>query len=210
MNVDDLRYNWTSLKKEIQSYGLRNSLLIAPMPTASTSQIMGFNEACEAFTSNIYKRKTLAGEFIIVNKHLIRDLLKIGLWNKDMKNKILLDEGSIQHIEEIPNDIKSLYKTVWEIKQKVIIDQAADRGVFICQSQSMNLFVESPSYKTLSSMHFYSWSKGLKTCSYYIRTKPKGKQQQFTIEPSFKKDIEIEKKKTNIVCTDEICTLCSS
>ena len=201
------RYDWTGLKNDIKKYGMRNSLLIAPMPTASTSQIMGFNEACEAFTSNIYKRKTLAGEFIIVNKYLIKDLSDLGLWNKDMKNRILLDEGSVQHIAEIPDHIKALYKTVWEIKQKVIIDQAADRGAFICQSQSMNLFVESPNYKTLSSMHFYSWSKGLKTCSYYIRSKPKGKQQQFTIEPAFKK--EVESKKT-VVCTDEVCTVCSS
>ena len=200
------RYDWDVLKKEISEYGVRNSLLIAPMPTASTSQIMGFNEACEAFTSNIYKRKTLAGEFIIVNKYLIRDLIRLDLWNKDMKNLIILAEGSVQNIDGIPDDIKSLYKTVWELKQKVIIDQAADRGAYICQSQSMNLFIESPSFKILSSMHFYTWSKGLKTCSYYIRSKPKGKQQQFTIEPSFKKDAE----KKKVVCTEEVCTVCSS
>ena len=208
VDVTNERYDWDALKKEILEYGMRNSLLLAPMPTASTSQIMGFNEGCEAFTSNIYKRKTLAGEFIIVNKYLIRDLIQLSLWSKEMKNKIILNEGSVQSIPEIPNQVKALYKTVWEIKQKVIIDQAADRGAFICQSQSMNLFVESPTFQTLSSMHFYSWSKGLKTCSYYIRSKPKARQQQFTIEPAFKKEIE-DKKKT-VICTEDVCTICSS
>ena len=141
-----------------------------------------------------------------MNKYLIRDLIRLDLWNKDMKNLIILAEGSVQNIDGIPDDIKSLYKTVWELKQKVIIDQAADRGAYICQSQSMNLFIESPSFKILSSMHFYTWSKGLKTCFYYIRSKPKGKQQQFTIEPSFKKDAE----KKKVVCTEEVCTVCSS
>jgi ribonucleotide reductase alpha subunit len=203
------RYDWDALKQEIQKYGLRNSLLVAPMPTASTSQIMGFNEAFEAFTSNIYKRKTLAGEFVVVNKYLIQDLIDLNLWNSDMKNMIILNEGSIQNIASIPEEIRNLYKTVWEMKQKSIIDQAVDRGPFICQSQSMNLFVEAPSFKTLSSMHFYTWSRGLKTCSYYIRSKPKAKNQQFTIDPAFKKAAEEEKKK-NVICTDEVCTLCSS
>lgn len=186
------RYDWDLLKDSIKKHGLLNSLLVAPMPTASTSQICGFNESFEAFTSNIYKRKTLAGEFIIVNKYLIRDLQKLGLWNSDMKNKIILSEGSIQNIEEIPPDIKSLFKNVWEIKQKVIIDMAADRGAFVDQSQSMNLFMENPDYKKLSSMHFYSWGKGLKTGMYYLRSKAKAKSQQFTMDPKICKYTNIK------------------
>jgi ribonucleotide reductase alpha subunit len=205
------RYDWNSLKENIKKYGMRNSLLLAPMPTASTSQIMGFNEACEAFTSNIYKRKTLAGEFILVNKYLLKDLIKLGLWNKDMKNKIIINEGSIQDISEIPQNIKDLYKTVWEIKQKHIIDQARDRGAYICQSQSMNLFLEEPNFKQLSSMHFYAWQAGLKTGIYYLRSKPKAKQIKFTVDPLLQKQMQEEKeKKKNVVCTDEVCTVCSS
>lgn len=206
------RYDWNKLKKEIQMHGMRNSLLLAPMPTASTSQIMGFNEACEAFTSNIYKRKTLAGEFILVNKYLLKDLIKIGLWNKDMKNKIIINEGSVQDISEIPQNIKDLYKTVWELKQKHIIDQARDRGAFICQSQSMNLFLEEPNFKQLSSMHFYSWQAGLKTGIYYLRSKPKAKQIKFTVDPLMQKQMQEDKqnKAKNVVCTDEVCTVCSA
>lgn len=205
------RYDWTNLKEDIKKYGMRNSLLLAPMPTASTSQIMGFNEACEAFTSNIYKRKTLAGEFILVNKYLLKDLIRLGLWNKDMKNKIIINEGSVQDIDEIPQDVKNLYKTVWELKQKHIIDQAKDRGAFICQSQSMNLFLEEPNFKQLSSMHFYSWQAGLKTGIYYLRSKPKAKQIKFTMDPLMQKQMAEEKeKKKNVVCTDEVCTMCSS
>ena len=181
------RYDWTGLKHAIMEFGLLNSLLIAPMPTASTSQIMGFNEAFEPFTSNIYKRKTLAGEFILVNKYLVKDLQDLGLWNTDMKNKIILDDGSIQGILEIPQNIRDLYKIVWEIKQKVVIDQAADRGAFVDQSMSMNLFMESPDFKKLSSMHFYAWQKGLKTGMYYLRTKAKAKAQQFTMDPKLAK-----------------------
>lgn len=198
------RYDWDQMKKDIMKYGMRNSLLLAPMPTASTSQIMGFTESFECITSNVYKRKTLAGEFVLVNKYLINDLIKENLWNKDMKNKILLGEGSIQNIQEIPLRLRKLYKTVWEISQKVIIDQAADRAVYICQSQSMNLFMEDPDFKKLTSMHFYAFDKKLKTGSYYIRSKARAKVQQFTIDPNF------EKKEKKVVCTDEVCTLCSS
>jgi ribonucleotide reductase alpha subunit len=198
------RYDWDSLKSEIRKYGMRNSLLVAPMPTASTSQIMGFNEAFEPITTNIYKRKTMAGEFILINKYLVKDLIELKLWNKELKNKIIVDDGSIQNIVDIPDDIKALYKTVWEIKQKVLIDQAVDRGAFVDQSMSMNLFMADPDFQKLSSMHFYSWSKGLKTLIYYLRSKPKAKQQQFTVEAS------APVKKTNVVCTDEICLICSS
>ncbi len=177
------RYDWTNLKNDIMKYGLRNSLLLAPMPTASTSQIMGFNEAFEAFTSNLYKRKTLAGEFVVANKYLMADLMEIGLWNKDIKDQLMMNEGSVKDIVAIPADIRDRYKTVWEIKQKTIIDMAADRGIYVCQSQSMNLFVETPDFKRLSSMHFYAWQKGLKTGMYYLRTKPKASAQQFTIDP---------------------------
>ena len=177
-------WNWTALRKNIALYGIRNSLLVAPMPTASTAQIMGFNESFEAITSNIYKRKTLAGEFIMVNKYLVKDLIKLNLWDSKMKESIIINEGSIQNISTIPDAIKMLYKTVWEIKQKNVIDQAADRGIYICQSQSMNLFIDNPIYSKLTTMHFYAWKKGLKTGMYYLRTKPKATTQQFTIDPN--------------------------
>ena len=164
------RWNWAALKEEVKQYGIRNSLLVAPMPTASTSQIFGNNECFEPYTSNIYTRRVLSGEFIIVNKHLLKDLIHLGLWNNVMKNKIIAANGSIQNIEEIPADIKDLYKTVWEIKQRNLIDMAADRGAYICQSQSLNLFVDSPSASKLTSMHFYAWKKGLKTGMYYLRS----------------------------------------
>ena len=176
-------WNWEELKGDIAKYGLRNSLLLAPMPTASTSQIMGFNESIEPFTSNIYQRQTLAGEFVIINKHLIKDLLDAGLWNTEMKNRIFTAGGSIQAIEEIPENIRALYKTAWEMKQKVLIDQAADRGIYVCQSQSLNLFVEDPEFSKLSNMHFYGWKRGLKTGVYYLRTRPRAKITAFTIEP---------------------------
>jgi ribonucleotide reductase alpha subunit len=166
---------------------------------------MGFNEAFEPFTSNIYKRKTMAGEFILVNKYLVADLMKLGLWTKDLRNKIIVNEGSVQKIKEIPEQIREIYKTVWEIKQKNIIDLAADRGVYVCQSQSMNLFMEDPDFKKLSSMHFYAWQQGLKTGMYYLRTKPRAKVQQFTIEPE-----KNNNNRGNLKCTDEICTTCSS
>ena len=181
---DGGRWDWEALRTEVMKYGARNSLLLAPMPTASTSQILGFNEAFEAFNSNIYQRRTLAGEFSMINKYLIRDLLKLGLWDTDLKNRILAGSGSIQHIEEIPADIRVLYKTVWEIRQKVLIDLAADRGAYICQSQSLNLFVEDADLNKVTNMHFYAWKRGLKTGIYYLRTRPRAKTMAFTIDPS--------------------------
>ena len=176
-------YDWEALREEIKHNGVRNSLLVAPMPTASTSQILGNNECIEPFTSNIYLRRTLAGEFIVVNKYLMKVLLDLGLWNETIKNDIIKHNGSIQHIQEIPEDIRDIYKTVWEIGNKPLIDMAATRGKYICQSQSLNLFMDKPNFQKLSSMHFYAWRKGLKTGIYYLRTKPVAQAQQFTIEP---------------------------
>lgn len=184
------RWNWAALKEEVKQYGIRNSLLVAPMPTASTSQIFGNNECFEPYTSNIYTRRVLSGEFIIVNKHLLKDLIHLGLWNNVMKNKIIAANGSIQNIDEIPADIKDLYKTVWEIKQRNLIDMAADRGAYICQSQSLNLFVDSPTASKLTSMHFYAWKKGLKTGMYYLRSQAATQAVQFTIEKYSNKEIE--------------------
>jgi ribonucleoside-diphosphate reductase alpha chain len=176
------RWDWASLKEEVKQYGVRNSLLLAPMPTASTSQIFGNNECFEPYTSNIYTRRVLSGEFIVVNKHLLKDLVNLGLWTNAMKNRIIAANGSIQQIAEIPAEIKELYKTVWEIKQRTIIDMAADRGAFICQSQSLNLFVDNPNTSKLTSMHFYAWKKGLKTGMYYLRTQAATQAVQFTVE----------------------------
>lgn len=175
------RWNWDVLREEIKQYGVRNSLLLAPMPTASTAQILGNNECFEPYTSNIYTRRVLSGEFVIVNKHLMHDLVDLGLWNDSMKQKIIMSNGSIQNIDEIPQHIKEIYKTVWEIKQKVIIDMAADRGAFIDQSQSLNLFMENPNFGKLTSMHFYAWEKGLKTGMYYLRTKAATDAIKFTV-----------------------------
>ncbi len=176
------RWDWAALKAAVMQFGVRNSLLVAPMPTASTSQILGNNECFEPYTSNIYTRRVLSGEFIIVNKHLLKDLVNLGLWNNNMKNRIIAANGSVQEIEEIPADIKALYKTVWEIKQRTLIDMAADRGAFICQSQSLNLFVDQPTASKLTSMHFYAWKKGLKTGMYYLRTQAATQAVQFTVE----------------------------
>ncbi len=176
------RWEWDILKEEVAKYGVRNSLLLAPMPTASTSQILGNNECFEPYTSNIYTRRVLSGEFVIVNKHLLKDLVKLGLWNDKLKNKIIAANGSIQEINEIPDNIKELYKTVWEIKQKAIIDMAADRGAYICQSQSLNLFIQNANFAKLTSMHFYTWKKGLKTGMYYLRTKAAADAIKFTVE----------------------------
>jgi len=195
------RYNWTMLKESIQNHGLRNSLLVAPMPTASTSQILGFNECFEPFTSNLYSRRTLAGEFVVVNKYLMKELIDLGYWNEQIKNNIIANKGSIQQLTILPEHVRNKYKIVWEIPMRHIIDMAADRGAFICQSQSLNLWVEDPTYNTLTSMHFYSWKKGLKTGIYYLRRKAKHQAQQFTIEPEQKHDTE-EK--------DEICEMCSA
>lgn len=195
------RYDWASLKESIKTHGLRNSLLIAPMPTASTSQILGFNECFEPFTSNLYSRRTLAGEFVVVNKYLMKELIDLGYWNEQIKNNIIANKGSIQQLTILPEHIRNKYKIVWEIPMRHVIDMAADRGAFICQSQSMNLWIEDPTYNTLTSMHFYSWKKGLKTGIYYLRRKAKHQAQQFTIEPEQNNDLE-EK--------DEICEMCSA
>ena len=185
-----LRWDWYRLKDEVVKYGVRNSLLVAPMPTASTSQILGNNECFEPYTSNIYVRRVLSGEFVVVNKHLLKDLVDLNLWNDDMKNKIIFHNGSIQAIDEIPANIKDIYKTVWEIKQRNIIDMAADRGAYICQSQSLNLFVDTPSAGKLTSMHFHAWKKGLKTGMYYLRTQAASQAVQFTVERQGGKMIE--------------------
>ena len=197
--VPSNRYDWTALKENIMKYGLRNSLSVAPMPTASTSQILGFNECFEPITSNIYSRKTLAGEFVLPNKYLMKELIQLGFWNEQIKNNIIANKGSIQHLTMLPEHIRNKYKIVWEIPMKHLIDMASDRGAFICQSQSMNLWVEDPNYNLLTSMHFYAWKKGLKTGIYYLRRKAKHQAQQFTIEPTANKIEE----------PDEICEMCS-
>ncbi|MBP9069850.1 MAG: ribonucleoside-diphosphate reductase subunit alpha [Bacteroidia bacterium] len=176
------RWEWDVLREEIKQYGVRNSLLLAPMPTASTSQILGNNECFEPYTSNIYTRRVLSGEFVVVNKHLLRDLVKLGIWNENLKNKIISANGSVQDIPEIPQNIKEIYKTVWEIKQRTIIDMAADRGAYIDQSQSLNLFIQDANFAKMSSAHFYSWKKGLKTGMYYLRTKAAADAIKFTVD----------------------------
>ena len=204
--------NWASLKEKVAKYGVRNSLLMAPMPTASTSQILGFNECIEPFTSNIYTRRTLAGEFIIINKYLMKDLEKLDIWNDMMKQQIIARNGSIQGIDQIPEAIQKLYRTSWEIKQKTLIDMAVHRGAFICQSQSLNLFVSDPNYAKLTSMHFYAWKQGLKTGIYYLRTRAPVMAQKFTIDPELQKAAEkseqdrLHKK----YAPDEGCTMCSA
>jgi len=195
------RYDWSSLKKSIIEKGLRNSLLVAPMPTASTSQILGFNECFEPFTSNLYSRRTIAGEFVVVNKYLMNELISLGLWNEEIKNNIIANKGSVQQLNILPQYIRNKYKIVWEIPMKHLIDMSSDRGAFICQSQSLNLWVEDPTYNTLTSMHFYSWKKGLKTGIYYLRRKAKHQAQQFTIEPELKHKVEEN---------DDICEMCSA
>jgi ribonucleoside-diphosphate reductase alpha chain len=197
------RYDWTALKERIVKHGLRNSLLLAPMPTASTSQILGNTECFEPISSNIYTRRTMAGEFILVNRHLIADLQAAGLWNEGVKNNIVANKGSVQHIGGLSEHLKRKYCTVWEIPMKHVIDMAADRGAFICQSQSMNLWMEDPNYAALTSMHFYAWSKGLKTGMYYLRRKARHQPQQFTIEPEAKKETGDEQ-------IDEGCAMCSA
>jgi ribonucleoside-diphosphate reductase alpha chain len=197
------KYDWTKIREDLQKYGMRNSLLVAPMPTASTSQILGFNECIEPITSNIYSRRTLAGEFIMANKYLMADLIKLDLWNEKIKNNIIANNGSVQHIEAIPQEIRDKYKTVWEISMRDLIDMAADRGAFICQSQSLNLWLEDPTYNSLTSMHFYSWKKGLKTGIYYLRRRAKHQAQQFTIEPENKTTGKIEEE-------HDICEYCSA
>lgn len=200
------RWDWNTLRNEVMEFGVRNSLLLAPMPTASTSQILGNNECFEPYTTNIYTRRVLSGEFIMVNKHLINDLISLGLWNNEVRNAIIANNGSVQSLN-IPQYLKDLYKTVWEIKQKAIIDMAADRGAYICQSQSMNLFIESPTTSKLTSMHFYAWKKGLKTGMYYLRTQAATQAVQFTVE----KEVKTEDTPQGVVCRmEEGCVTCGS
>jgi len=194
------RYDWSTLKENIKTYGIRNSLLLAPMPTASTSQILGNNECFEPFTSNIYVRRTLAGEFVIINKYLLNELLILELWNDETKNSIIKNRGSIQHMKNIPKVLRDRFKIVWEIPMKHVIEMSADRGAYICQSQSLNLWMENPSYNKLTKMHFFGWSKGIKTGEYYLRTKAKAAPQQFTIEPD----------KKNQVDEEEDCLMCGA
>jgi ribonucleoside-diphosphate reductase alpha subunit len=209
------RWEWDVLKEEVKQYGVRNSLLLAPMPTASTAQILGNNECFEPYTSNIYTRRVLSGEFIIVNKHLLKDLVKAGLWNKDMRQKIMQANGSVQNINEVPQNLKDLYKTAWEISQKAIIDQAADRGAYICQSQSLNIFMENANFGKLTSMHFYGWEKGLKTGMYYLRTKAATDAIKFTVEKTVTEmplAKTIEDQQAAIACSlddPDGCEMCS-
>ena len=218
------RWDWASLKKEVKKHGVRNSLLVAPMPTASTSQILGNNECFEPYTSNIYTRRTLSGEFIVVNKYLMKDLIEIGLWNEGMKNRLIEANGSIQNIPEIPQNTKDLYKTVWEISQKVIIEMAADRGAYICQSQSMNIHIQDPNFGKMTSMHFYAWKQGLKTGMYYLRSKAATDAIKFTLNKDAVKkseaegttrleQISMEQKQSDLQCSldnpDE-CIACGS
>ena len=212
LTLTDGSLDWEGLKARVVQHGLRNSLLVAPMPTASTSQILAFNECIEPFTSNIYTRRTLAGEFIVINRYLMRDLEKLGLWSEMMKQQIIARNGSIQGIDQIPESIQKLYRTSWEIKQKTLIDMAASRGAFICQSQSLNLFVADPNYAKLTSMHFYSWKKGLKTGMYYLRTRAPVMAQKFTIDPEMQKEAA-KSEQMRIIrknAVEEECTMCSS
>ncbi len=205
------RWEWKVLKDEVKKYGVRNSLLLAPMPTASTAQILGNNECFEPYTSNIYTRRVLSGEFIIVNKHLLKDLVKENLWNSDMRQKIMAANGSVQNIEEVPQHIKDLYKTAWEISQKAIIEQAADRGAYICQSQSLNIFMENANFGKLTSMHFYGWEKGLKTGMYYLRTKAATDAIKFTVDKTVVANTS-PKTEEEIACAidnEDDCEMCS-
>jgi ribonucleoside-diphosphate reductase alpha chain len=224
------RWEWDILRDEIKKYGVRNSLLLAPMPTASTAQILGNNECFEPYTSNIYTRRVLSGEFIVVNKHLMRDLVRLGIWNENVKNKIIAANGSVQKIDEIPDNLKEIYRTAWEISQKALVDMAADRGAFIDQSQSLNIFMESANFAKLTSMHFYGWKKGLKTGMYYLRTKAATDAIKFTLEKSTEKiatpveadaaqvtsdinvEVTYEQKMAEISCSlddPEGCEMCS-
>lgn len=220
------RWEWDILREEVKKYGIRNSLLVAPMPTASTAQILGNNECFEPYTSNIYTRRVLSGEFIVVNKHLMRDLVKLGIWNENIKNKIVAANGSVQNIDEIPQNLKDLYKTAWELSQKAIIEMAADRGAYICQSQSLNIFMENANFAKLTSMHFYGWKKGLKTGMYYLRTKAATDPIKFTLEKQQQKEIlplkerddaekmaEHEQRLAEIACSldnPDACEACGS
>jgi ribonucleoside-diphosphate reductase alpha chain len=213
------RWDWESLRNEVVEHGVRNSLLVAPMPTASTAQILGNNESFEPYTSNIYVRRVLSGEFMVVNKHLLKDLIKLGIWNETMKNQIIAANGSIQNIPNIPENIKELYKTVWEIKQKTIIDLSADRGAYICQSQSLNLHVQNPNFGKLTSMHFHAWKRGLKTGMYYLRTKAAADAIKFTVEKQAAETLQPvynnnhEQNRNDMACSldnPDACEACGS
>ena len=193
--VADIDFNWDKLRNDISEFGMRNSLLLAPMPTASTSQIMGYNECIEPFTSNIYSRGTLAGQFLVINKYLQDDLLRLKLWDSKMKDNIILDNGSVSNITVLPKIIRSTYKIAWDLSMKSLIDQAADRGAYVCQSQSLNLWIKNPDISKMSSMHFYSWKKGLKTGIYYLRRRAVTQAQTFSIE---------------VKNNDDECLMCSS
>jgi ribonucleoside-diphosphate reductase alpha chain len=212
LTLQDGTLDWTALKTKIQATGLRNSLLLAPMPTASTSQILGYTECFEPVTSNIYTRRVLSGEYIVMNKYLVRDLLNLGVWNEDLKNQIIVRNGSVQGIPEVPEATQRLYKTAWEIKQRHLIDMAADRGAFICQSQSLNLFMAEPTFEKITSMNFYGWKKGLKTGQYYLRTKAPVMAQKFTIDPELQKEAEKSEKERQerSYAAAEGCLTCSA
>jgi ribonucleoside-diphosphate reductase alpha chain len=207
------RYDWNNLKEKIKTSGLRNSLLLAQMPTASTAQIMGNTEAAECITSNMYNRRTSSGEFTCVNKYLVNDLQSLNMWNEDTIQVLMRDDGSVQNLEGFPDELKSVYKTCWEISQKNVIDMAADRGAYVCQSQSMNLFIAQPNMKILSSMYFYGFSKGLKTCVYYLRTKPNATAAKVALkhevnqEDTKQAEEEVEE---NVCRRREECTMCSA
>ena len=209
-------WDWDTLKKNVKKHGVRNSLLVAPMPTASTSQILGNNECFEPYTSNIYTRRTLSGEFVIVNKHLMKDLIKLDLWSGDMKNKLIAAQGSVQDIPDIPDNIKALYKTVWEISQKAIIEMSSDRGAYICQSQSLNIHIQDPNFGKLTSMHFYAWKKGLKTGMYYLRSKAATSAIQFTVDKaaaSAPTAAQLEQQAADMACSlddPDSCEACGS
>ena len=214
---DSGRWDWESLRAEVVKHGARNSLLVAPMPTASTAQILGNNESFEPYTSNIYVRRVLSGEFMVVNKHLLKDLVALGLWNDAMKQEIIAANGSVQGIARIPQHIKDLYKTVWEISQRRIIDQAADRGAYICQSQSLNLHVQNVNFGKLTSMHFHAWKRGLKTGMYYLRTKAAADAIKFTVEKQAAETLEpmalVEQNQSDMSCSldnPEGCEACGS
>ena len=208
--VPSNRWDWSQLKAEVKKHGVRNSLLLAPMPTASTAQILGNNECFEPYTSNLYTRRVLSGEFIIVNRHLLKDLVKAGLWNRDMRLKIMSANGSIQNISEIPQEIKDLYKTAWEISQKTILELAADRGAYICQSQSLNIFMENANFAKLTSMHFYGWEKGLKTGMYYLRTKAATDAIKFTVDQAISSEPEaLDSEDGDMTLEEQAALACS-
>lgn len=207
---DGTRIDWDTLRTQVVQHGARNSLLVAPMPTASTSQILGNTECFEPYTSNIFTRRTLAGDFMVINRHLQKDLMKMGIWDDTIKDWIISNRGSIQHIPGIPKQTKDLYKTVWEMSQKSLIDQAADRGAYICQSQSLNLFMTEASHKKIGSMHMYAWKKGLKTGQYYLRTRPAAHAQQFSIDPELLTKLRSMEQYSEIKHEDEECLMCGS